>query len=241
MNTCIIHVDGSYCSSTTTKNKHGLGWGLVAEHHDRTHEKHGGYLVQKNQDLNGAHEDIALFHALQYMRGHGFTPQTTHIYCDDDLLGYAPTYLAKENYQRHKAELIEKRIARAASFTNQTNLVPLIMEELRTVRLNKVKGHQGHVYQERVNYLAKWSAHLAVGKKTKRLSFGKWLDKGFTIYMPPEKPHPTLVELGLVDAKSHTDTTTPYKPRIRVEYAAFVRTIASPESKAKDLSATFSP
>lgn len=154
MSLCIIHVDGSFYSASTSTKKSGLGWGIVAEHDDQTHEACGGYAVSKNQGLNGAHEDIALLHALAYMRNHGFSPQNTHMYCDDQLMGHAPTYLAKENFLGYKAELIERRVTRAAQFIGQEALVPQIMQELQDVCLHKVKGHQGHVYQERVDYLA---------------------------------------------------------------------------------------
>ena len=243
MSLCIIHVDGSFYSASTSTKKSGLGWGIVAEHDDQTHEACGGYAVSKNQGLNGAHEDIALLHALAYMRNHGFSPQNTHMYCDDQLMGHAPTYLAKENFLGYKAELIERRVTRAAQFIGQEALVPQIMQELQDVCLHKVKGHQGHVYQERVDYLAKYGAHFSVGESPEKLTFEDWLHKGLVVYGPPESTPdiaqgaavnggptasegPSLVDLGLEDPCVESGSPmTVYKPSVRIQYAPFVRTL----------------
>lgn len=253
MASCIIHVDGSSYPKPLKKEQHGLGWGLLAEHGNKTHEATGGYLTLTSHGMIGAHEDIALLHALQYMRDNGFSPKDTHIYCDDDLLGHAPTYLAKENFRGHMAGKIENRIKRAAKFIGHEMLVPKIMDELHDVRMYKVKGHQGHVYQERVNYLAKWHAHLVVGKITKKLSFEKWLAKGLLIYMATKKepllkkvntPEKDLIALGLMDPpNSEMDakelkSAMPYKPRVKTQYAPFVRTIYTAQEKIA-LNATY--
>ena len=233
---CIIHVDGSFYPDPNKKTQAAVGWGIVAEHNDQTHEACGGYAIRRNQGLNGAHEDIALLYALQYMRNHGFSPQETRIYCDDDLMGHAPTYLAKENFRTYMAEQVESRVKRAATFIGQDALVPQIMAELHNVRMHKIKGHQGHVYQERVDYLAKWSAHQAVGQQTPQLTFEKWLTKGLVIYMAPEPvAPPDMVFLGLMDPPadpltapaSQSAPNTPYKPRVRIEHAPFVRHLLS--------------
>ena len=79
MASCIIHVDGSSCPDPIIKKQNGLGWGIVAEHGDETHEASGAYIAIRSQGVNGAHEDIALLHALLYMRGHGFAPEDTSI------------------------------------------------------------------------------------------------------------------------------------------------------------------
>lgn len=239
---CIIHVDGSFYPDPLKKTQAAIGWGVVAEHDDRTHEACGGYSVSRNQGLNGAHEDIALLYALQYMRNHGFSPKDTSIYCDDDLMGHAPTYLAKENYRAYLAEQIERRVTRAAEFIGQEKLVPLIMDELHNVRMHKVKGHQGHVYQERVDYLAKWSAHTAVGQTAPQLAFEEWLIKGLVIYMPPEAAQPDMVSLGLIDPPTDSLSTptpqsvanTPYKPRVRIQYAPFVRNLLASQSTPEE-------
>ena len=232
MASCIIHIDGSFYPHTSEKSHAALGWGILAEHDDQTHEACGGHRVRRNQGLNGAHEDVALLYALQYMRERGFPPQKTSIYCDDELMGHAPTYLAKENFRAHMTEQVERRVKRAAQFIGHDTLVPQIMEELHSVRMHKVKGHQGHVYQERVNYLAKWSAHQAVGESTTQLPFEDWLKKGLVIYMSPE---PDLVALGLTDPLPDALGTQPEKPtakslckpRVRIEHAPFVHNLLS--------------
>lgn len=253
MASCIIHVDGSSYPNPINKKQHGLGWGLLAEHNNKTHEATGGYTTLTHHGMIGAHEDIALLHALKYMRDNGFNPKDTHIYCDDDLLGHAPTYLAKENFCIRMAEKIEHRVKRAAQFIGHEQLVPLIMDELYNVRMYKVKGHQGHVYQERVNYLAKWRAHFVVGNIVKQETFNKWLKKGLRIYMAPKKEtllktvgtqEKDLIALGLLDPpNSNTDTTElkstmPYKPRVQTQYAPFVRTLCTAQEKIA-LNATY--
>lgn len=243
MASCIIHVDGSSYKDPHNKKDHniGLGWGIVAEHGNETYEATGGYATLRNHSMSNAHEDIALLHALQYMRDNGFSPQNTTIYCDDELLGHSPTYLAKENGRGYMAEKIEHRVIRAAKFIGQELLVPKIMDELHDVRMHKIKGHQGHVYQERVDYLAKWHAHVVVGNITEKLSFEKWLAKGLVIYMPPEEkvqprlvdsPDDSLIALGLLDPPRNKEdvngklaSALPYKPRVRIQYAHFVRTL----------------
>lgn len=246
MANCIIHVDGSSYPDPITKKQNGLGWGIVAEHANQTHEASGAYVAIKNQGMNGAHEDIALLHALKYMRTNGFAPESTSIYCDDDLTGHAPTYLAKENFRGYHAEKIERRVVRAATFIGQLELVPQIMDELTRVVLHKVKGHQGHVYQERVDYLAKWHARKALGSETEQLPFEAWLKKGLVIYMPPEEPvskansvlgeTPSLADLGLADPEDSPGVKEPYKPRVRIQYAPFVRTLLAPEDAQQESS-----
>lgn len=246
---CIIHVDGSSYPDPVTKKQNGLGWGIVAEHGNETHEASGAYVASKSKGMNGAHEDIALLHALQYMRDNGFTPQDTSIYCDDELMGHAPTYLAKENYRGYLAEQIELRVVRAATFIGQIELVPRIMDELTNVVLHKVKGHQGHVYQERVDYLAKWNARKMLGDDTEQLPFEAWLKKGLVIYMPPEETatastdvatpvdSPSMADLGLADPKTPEGDAQVYKPRVRIQYAAFVKTLlASPNEESAIIS-----
>ena len=243
MANCIIHVDGSSYSQSKKKTYTGLGWAIVAEHNNQTHEACGALTVKKIQGLNGAHEDIALLRALEYMRSNGFHPQNTSIYCDDDLLGHAPTYLAKENYLGFKAEKVAERVNKAAKCIGQTHLVDLILQELAQVKMHKVKGHQGHVYQERVDYLAKWSAHLVLGESQEKLTFEHWLRKGLVIYGPPETTPtapalptgeeeaptlegPSLVDLGLEDPSAEGAPTPPvYKPSVRNQYAPFARTL----------------
>lgn len=243
MATCIIHVDGSSYSQSKEKTNTGLGWAIVAEHNNQTHEACGALAVKKNQGLNGAHEDIALLRALEYMRTHGFEPKNTSIYCDDELLGHAPTYLAKENYLGFKADKVAERVKKAAKCIGQTHLVEQILQELAQVKMHKVKGHQGHVYQERVDYLAKWSAHLVLGESQEKLAFEKWLQKGLVIYGPPDAPtpvpapieldnpapagqEPSLVDLGLEDPSVESGPAVPvYKPSVRIQYAPFARTL----------------
>lgn len=249
MANCIIHVDGSSYSQSKEKTSTGLGWAIVAEHNNQTHEACGALAVKKNQGLNGAHEDIALLRALEYMRTNGFHPRNTSIYCDDELLGHAPTYLAKENYLGFKADKVAERVKKAAKCIGQTHLVDQILQELAQVKMHKVKGHQGHVYQERVDYLAKWSAHLVLGESQEKLTFEHWLRKGLVIYGPPETTPtapallaseeetpvhegPSLVDLGLEDPSAESaPTPAVYKPSVRIQYAPFARTLddADPE------------
>lgn len=245
MTNCIIHVDGSSYPDPITKKRNGLGWGIVALHDDESHESSGAYIGIKNQGMNGAHEDIALLHALQYMRDNGFAPESTSIYCDDDLMGHAPTYLAKGNYRGYQADLIERRVTRAATFIGQLDLVPKIMDELARAVVHKVKGHQGHVYQERVDYLAKWHARKMLGDQTEQLPFEAWLKKGLVVYMAPDESMPkvadteqgpNLADLGLADPEPGSDAKTPSKPRVRIQYAAFVRTLLAPEETFQESS-----
>ena len=245
MANCIIHVDGSSYPDPITKKQNGLGWGIVALHDDQNHEASGAYVAQKHQGMHGTHEDIALLHALQYMRDHGFAPESTSIYCDDDLMGHAPTYLAKENFRGNHAASIERRLTKAAAFIGQQDLVPLIMDELARAVVHKVKGHQGHVYQERVDYLAKWHARKALGDTAEQLPFEAWLKKGLVVYMAPAEPAepkdvadtsdaPNLADLGLADPEPTPDAREPYKPRVRIQYAAFVRTLLANDSEPQE-------
>lgn len=225
MAACIIHVDGSNCLSKDSKIRNGLGWALVAQHDDQDHELSGGYATLQHQRMNGAHEDVALVHALHYLHEHGFDPHETSIFCDDELFGYAPTYLAPGNYRGHHANLIVQRITWAAAFVGIADEVPKMMETLAQVRMHKVKGHQGHVYQERVDYLAKKQAHAAVGNITPILTFDAWLKKGLVVYTAPQVTDPDerariLDALGLT---SEQELPPQLMPQAKVIHAPFVQ------------------
>lgn len=238
MSSCIIHVDGSYYPASDSKKQNGLGWGIIAQHDNQDHESAGGYATSRHQSMNGAHEDIAMIHALQYLHKHDFDPQHTSIYSDDDLLGHAPTYLAKENYRGHYADIIRTRLTRAATFTGFGHDIDNMLRTLTQVRMHKVKGHQGHVYQERVNYLAKHQAHEAVGETLSFLPFEDWLKQGLVVYTsskmkPSDEREYILDALGIAPEK-----TTPSKgapPQSKIVHAPFVKnlllspTFSSPE------------
>lgn len=182
-NSCILYLDGSSLKRSKQKTW-GVGWGIVALHSNAMHEIGGSYLGGTSAALSIAHEDVALVHGLQYMREQGFKPENTCIYSDDDIMGHAPTYLAQENFLQRKAACVEERLAHAAKRANQVHEIPQMLDDLARVRMHKIKGHQGHIYQERVDYIAKWHAYAGINEDKTFLPFDDWLLGGLIVYAP---------------------------------------------------------
>ena len=182
----IIYVDGSHVRLNTSLEG-VLGWGLIALHDDTLHEESGSLVIHRKQNLRGEHETLAMLHALRYIIENKIPANEVSIYCDDAILGHAPTFLYPGNYMGHKADLVINRLALIAKHTGYEESLPEMMALLSEVRVIKLKGHQQHVYQERVDYLANTRANIAAGDDQVELNFDDWLKKGILIYSSPDK------------------------------------------------------
>jgi hypothetical protein len=183
----VLHVDGSSMVPKGTKT-HVFGWGLVALHDDTHTECHGHIVSPVNSGLNGHHEQIAFVQGVLLARELGFGGQSwsgVSIFCDDLIFGSAPSHLHKDNFAPTRADQIHACLSRVTQLCFDQKAHDLTLDALMHARIVKVKGHSLHVYQERVDNLAKFGARQGagiVGMDEQPASMDDWLETGITTY-----------------------------------------------------------
>lgn len=190
MTNTIIHVDGS------CYNKKYIGWGMLLLRNNEHVEQHGHVV---SYHLSGEHETLAISHAIAYCYERGIPPQDISCYCDDELLGYAPTYLHPDNYKALRRDQIIQRMNKVQELCFPLMPSSVFEYYLKEMRITKLKGHKNEVYQERVNFLAKYESTTAGGLLKEFEDYDTWLNKGFINYGPERKastyyPHFTSPE-----------------------------------------------
>lgn len=193
----IVYVDGSQVIGPQRRAQ-AQGWGLVALHDDQHHERRGHFLGGKVSPLHGRHEHLAFVQAVLYARDQGFDPRQVSIYCDDDVFGYAAWSTHPGNFQGQKAEIVMQRLRGVAQHAFDASIIEPVLQTFFHSHIVKLRGHRQEVYQERVDYLAKFSARQALGLEepdAAPMDMQTWLEQGLEIY--PRMPVEEAVETGV--------------------------------------------
>lgn len=180
----ILHVDGSRVLSDD-RSIQSFGWGMVALHDDTHHERQGYVLGERVTPLGGHHEEIAFVNGVLYARDQGFDFRHVTIFCDDACFGNAPGSLHPHNFQVVRAEQVMSRLHCVVKHCFTPDVIDVMLLAFSQCMIVKVKGHSRHVYQERVDYLAKFSAHQGCNNPQETLELldlDAWLQKGIAEY-----------------------------------------------------------
>lgn len=174
-------VDGSQTYGGSM-NYH-VGWAFIAHHGGKSHEKYGHHLLKSN---GGYHEHIAMVQACLYAAEQGADPEQTSIITDDQEFGYAPMYLHEGNFMKQHIH-VKSRVRTAIQLAKLAVDDEVVLKYLKHARIIKVKGHQGDVEQERVDYLARHASK--VGFKNipdGPLPYCEWQTRGRQRYTDPD-------------------------------------------------------
>ena len=177
----VVYVDGSLVTCTQP-GIHSLGWGVVALHNDQ-HEEDAGCFVRPKSKFAGFHEQIAFVAAVRHAQRRGFSSQQMSVLCDDELFGYAQSWLHPENYQQRLADAVHERLRAVVDEFFEPPLYEFTLDVMRSARVVKLKGHSKHLNQERVDYLAKHAARAGLGLEMgPPMSFEDWAARGLKGY-----------------------------------------------------------
>lgn len=184
-----MHVDGSRVL-TANRRCQSLGWAVVACHQDRLLEEHGHFTSNAGTPYCGYHEHLAFVQGVLLAHRLKVPLEQVSIICDDDIFGYAPTWLHAENYMFGRREQLLTRLRFTLKhIVKQPDAEVHVLDAFRKARIVKVKGHQFHPYQERADYLAKHSARAACGfDEGAPLDFDTWLQRGQEYYISHDQP-----------------------------------------------------
>lgn len=186
----VIHVDGSNVI-TPKSNVEGIGWAVIACHNDQLIETNGGVIHSRRGPLTGWHEQVAFIEGVLYAKNNGFNFKHLTILCDDDLFGYAQSWLHMDNFNQRRAQAVNERLERVAALlypATSSDVIKLVHHAFKHATIHKLKGHSQMVYQERADYLAKFGARKVCGlEKNLPLSFEDWLIAGIPYFDREEK------------------------------------------------------
>jgi hypothetical protein len=199
----VLHVDGSKIvpkgdgkgqgqGLSAGRGLHSFGWGVVALHDDTHTERFGHFMSRWDSGLNGHHEQIAFVQGVLLARELGFAKDWSRvsIFCDDMIFGSAPSHLHKDNFAPSRAQQIHTCLDTVTRLCFDEEAKTLTLEALGAARIVKVKGHSLHVYQERVDHLAKFGARQGagvVGQDESPQSMEEWLAAGIPTYLENEQ------------------------------------------------------
>lgn len=161
-----MYVDGSRVLSSD-RSVQSFGWSVIALNGDAHHECRGHVVGGRMSPLGGHHEQIAIVNGVEYAHRNGFEFRDVTIFCDDDIFGYAQTFLHPGNFHHRRVDQIESRLKCVVSHCFNPEMMGLTMQALQESRIVKLKGHSRHVYQERADHLAKRAAHEGCGTEPK--------------------------------------------------------------------------
>lgn len=186
MGNLVLHVDGSRVLSED-RNNQSFGWAAIALHEDQQIERTGKIIHGKMSPLSGCHENIAFMNGVLLAHDLGVTWKDVSIFCDDMLFGSAPSDLSPQNYRQANAERIHQMLDTVVkqAFGGDKYVKELTLQALNEARIVKVKGHQKHVYQERVDYLARFQARQGarvLAAEDNPLPMEDWLKTGLLCY-----------------------------------------------------------
>lgn len=172
----VMYVDGS-CFKGKPTEKFVNGYGVVLLVDDKHYELSEGALVTQNQ-VN-QHEEYSFLFGLNLAASLGVDLTKLTVFCDDQSLGAANTWLHPGNYSS-KGDLVRKQVQTLRRATDEQRSRMLWFLEHGLV--HKLKGHSLDVYQERVDYLAKHAAYRAMGKDEPLKPYDEWLSSGFRVF-----------------------------------------------------------
>ncbi len=179
----VMYIDGSAVQQpvSLTHNTLHVGWGAVAQYDNRNHEMQGAFVADKA--LDGYHELVALVEAARFAAKQGVAMSDLSIYTDDQSVGYANTTLHPDNRLHAAADRLRLRLNFVCEAMYNPTIEALALDALSNARITWVKGHRFLVYQSRADYLARNAARSSSrGRVGPRLSFERWLAKGFSYY-----------------------------------------------------------
>lgn len=191
--TLCIHVDGSRVQAKG-QCRYAIGWAVVGTLNGELIERCGSHPLTHRQLLDVGHlyEQVAFISGVLLARNLGVPFSQLTLLCDDEIFGYAPTWLHPENYQALRKHQVATRLQRAVDNFFAPEAQALVLQAFEEARIVKLKGHRGEVYQERADYLAKHNGRLQLGVLSEAaLSFDEWLDKGLIRYISPDVPPET--------------------------------------------------
>lgn len=188
-----IHVDGSRVA-TKDKRRRALGWAVVGEFEGTLIEHSGAqaFAWSKSVSFSGHYEHVAFINGVLLAQRLGVPLQGLTILCDDEVFGYAPTWMHPGNLLPHRRDLVTSRLKTTIETFFTPDVEPMVLQAFEAARIVKIKGHQFEVYQERADYLAKHSGKRALGLETEApVPFDDWLNAGLQYYVSPDLPPQT--------------------------------------------------
>lgn len=203
-----IHVDGSHVAADN-KRRRALGWAVVGDFDGAHIEYHGAhpFAWSKSASYSGHFEHVAFINGVLLAQRPGVPFQRLTILCDDEVFGYAPTWLHPENRISHRREQVVSRLRTTVDAFFTPDVEPLVFQAFEQARIVKLKGHRHEVYQERADYLAKHSGKLVLGlESAPPVSFDQWLKAGLQYYVSPDLPPQTWYAPFVDSLDSSQDT-----------------------------------
>lgn len=191
--TLCLHVDGSRVQAKG-QCRYAIGWAAVGTLNGELLERSGGHPLTHQQLLNvgNLYEQVAFISGVLFAHSLGVPFRQLTLLCDDEIFGYAPTWMHPENYLSLRRHQVVTRLTRTVDNFFAPEAHALVLRAFEEARIIKLKGHRGEVYQERADYLAKHHGRLQLGVASEDpLSFGEWLDKGLLRYTSPDVPAET--------------------------------------------------
>lgn len=179
-------VDGSCIKVPAQKQQFVLGWGLVAASSRYTGERTGAVAVPF--PYNRYHETLAVVEGVLLAHELGYAPENTSLRTDDEMLGYANTFLHPGNARMLAAEHVRDSVMRVCEKFYNAHVAELTLRYLRVAQVEKLRGHgRGHrrfVEHTRADVLARQSAQLEAGLPlSEPLSeYEEWLQLGPQVF-----------------------------------------------------------
>ena len=180
-----MYVDGS--SKKVGKHTYE-GYGVVLVVGDEMMEFSSGCVSTSKVQY---HEHWAFLKGLTFAQSLGVCTKSLRVYCDDALFGNASFFLHDDNRSPMKEKVLATLDAMGCNDVERS----LLLQTLQHGNYVKLKGHKQEVYQERVDYLAKFTARFLSGESTEFLPYDQWLSMGFkqfdkatnsmVVYYPP--------------------------------------------------------
>lgn len=181
----IMYIDGSQVQHKRHANestKFVNGWSIIIHSEGQSQEVMGASEIRQS-DI-GSHEFFAFVECMKVAKEKGYEPKDISIYTDDEVMAYIDFNLHKDNYRRGFLMQVDKwKYLCKRYYTEET--LDEVLEFVRQVRVNKVKGHAQCVDNLRCDYLAKYAAKSKLHGKAynaKFLTMDEQLKKGFIFY-----------------------------------------------------------
>lgn len=166
----VLYVDGS-CKSVGRAVVMGVG--LVLLHNDSMVER--SFVLPGSDRGRSFHEHMAVAMGYDLLLEFGVDPMKSTMFCDDEVAGHASFWLHPGNYSKRYDEAHTVVQAVKPDDRHFRNF-------LLNGRVVKLKGHSQEVYQERVDYLAKFAVRTGLGEYQDFIDYDDWLHAGFKKY-----------------------------------------------------------
>lgn len=185
MRSIVMYTDGGCGQIEGSRGKrHRIwSWGIVALHDDTHVELHGARRVPVGVDGRTEHELVAFIEAVLYAQSHGFSPECSSYYTDDEFVGYCAFRASSSSSIRScQRQAVLERINDVCLRWYDIKTFYYLLETFDKSRITKVKGHSTIVNNLRADYLATWARLIEGPTSTKRfLSYDEWLNSHHTI------------------------------------------------------------